>query len=526
MLSTRILVAILACAVLLPPARAGGAPAGDIEAYRGLGAWVDIFDRTLYGDPEGTVATLSAHGVKTLYLQTATYRFPGPIRYPDLAGRFVDAAHAAGIRVVGWYVPDFADLRRDFEWSMAAVNFASPGGERFDSFALDIEVTAVTDPTERANRLLELSRQLRTAVGPSYPLGAITPSPLRSAGYWPVFPDAELAQLYDVYLPMAYWSYQANGEAGAHDYTSRSIGVVRTETGRPDMPIHMIGGLAEGSEAEESRGFVSAINAGGVIGASLYDAASSGAEDWTALADLAFADAEPAPQPPTEPKEPTGLVLGQDLGTYGTVEGADRRLEDRVTFEGPPMPGAWELDYEAFGLDAGRHRLVVNGDPAGPLRPTGGTWGPRQTIVLPGGLLEDDRPNRVSFEGGGGPWAVRRVTASGPTLALDDRQAHGAIPASDPGRTDRVTYGFDGLAAPLSITVRGFDVARGEVAVSLDGRTIGWLPSTQPRVWGSGWTMVLEPATAGPHRLTFDAQGPAGDPWAVRLDASGPVALA
>jgi hypothetical protein len=140
-------------------------------------------------------------------------------------------------------------------------------------------------------------------------------------------------------------------------------------------------------------------------------------------------------------------------------------------------------------------------------------------------LLEDDRANTVSFEGGGS-WAVREVTASGPTLPLDDRQAHGAIPASDAGRTDRVTYGFDGLAAPLTVTVRGFDVARGEVAVSLDGMTVGWLPSTPPRVWGSGWTIVLEPSAAGTHRLTFDAKGAAGDPWAVRLDSSARAALA
>ncbi|MGH2686944.1 MAG: hypothetical protein ACRDJP_15885, partial [Actinomycetota bacterium] len=331
--------------------------------------------------------------------------------------------------------------------------------------------------------------------------------------------------LYDVYLPMAYWSYHATGERGAHDYISRSAGVVRAETGRADMPIHMIGGLADGAEAEESRGFVSAVNAAGLIGASLYDAASSGAEDWTALAGLTFASPEP-PAPEQEPKERTGLTLGEDLGTYGTVEGADRRFEDRVTFEGPPMAGSWELDYEAFGLDAGRGRLVVNGEPAGALPPTGAAWGPRRTIAVPDQLLEDDRANRVSFEGAGEAWGVRAVTASGPPLSLEDRQAHGAIPASDPGRTDRVTYGFDGLAEPISVTVRGFDVARGEVAVSVDGRTVGWLPSTQPRLWGSGWTIVVEPGAAGAHRLTFDAHGAAGDPWAVRLDAGAPVALA
>ena len=510
--------------VTLLPSASGG-PAADLSAYRGLGAWVDIFDRSLYGNPEGTVATLSSHGVRTLFLQSATYRFPGPLRYPDLAGRFIDAAHAAGIRVVAWYVPDFANLERDYQWSVAAMRFASPSGERFDSFALDIEVTAVRDPEERAARLLELSRRLRAAAGPAYPLGAITPSPLRSPGYWPVFPDTELAQIYDVYLPMAYWSYSTGGEGGAYGYIDRSAQIVRAETGRPDLPIHMIGGLANGADAAASRGFVSAVNDNQLIGASLYDVATSGPEDWAELANLRFQQptvAEPEPQP--EPQEPEGLRLGEDLGTYGSVPGADRRFDDEVSFDAPPMRGVWEVDLEAMASRNGT--VLVNGERAASVPASPGVWSVRSTISIPDGLLDDAAENTVTFAFDGGPWGVREVTASAAPLPLEDRAEHGAIPTSDPGRTDRVTYAFSASATPMTVVVRGFDVAPGEVAVSLDGVTIGWLPPTTPRVWGPPATLVLEPRRAGDHRLTFDATGAPGDPWAVRVDGARSAALA
>jgi hypothetical protein len=427
------------------------------------------------------------------------------------------------MRVVAWYVPDFADLRRDHEWSVAAMRFTSPSGQRFDSFALDIEVTAVTDPEERASRLLELSRQIRAAAGPSYPLGAITPSPLRSPGYWPVFPDAELAQIYDVYLPMAYWSYSAGGEGGAYDYIDRSAEIVRTETGRPDLPIHMIGGLASGAEAEESRGFVSAVNDNRLLGASLYDVASSGAEDWEALTLLRFEQPAAAPQPQPEPEEAGGLRLGEDLGAFGSIEGVERRFEERVTFTAPPMRGPWELDLEALGPGPGA--VVVNGERAGTLPPGGDSWGARITIPLVDELLRDDADNEVAVEFEEGRWAVREVTASAAPLPLTDRAPHGAIPTSDPGRGDRVTYAFTGSAAPMSLTVRAFDAGPGEIAVSLDGVTTGWLPATTPRVWGGPVALVVEPRRAGEHRLTFDATGETGDPWAVRLDAAAPAAL-
>lgn len=254
--------------------------------YEGLGAWVDIFDEDLWRDPEGTVAALARRGVGTLFLQTTNFRSPGPIRFPRGTARFLEAAHARGISVVAWYLPALERLRRDLAWSIAAVEFTSPGGHRFDGFALDIEATEVADPVLRAKRALVLSRRLRRAVGPAYPLGAIIPSPLRGPLYWPVLPVRDLAEIHDVLLPMAYWDAHASGEDGARRYIARSIDLLRAEGG-PALPIHVIGGVAEDATPQEVRGFAGVVARRNLVGASIYDVDSMRPAHWAELAPLA-----------------------------------------------------------------------------------------------------------------------------------------------------------------------------------------------------------------------------------------------
>ena len=61
--------------------------------------------------------------------------------------------------------------------------------------------SAVPSPALRSARLLQLAAWLRASVGPSYPLGAIIPSPRGmqlSPSYWPGFPFSSLAQSFDV----------------------------------------------------------------------------------------------------------------------------------------------------------------------------------------------------------------------------------------------------------------------------------------------------------------------------------------
>ena len=114
------------------------APAGapDIGLYRGLGTWVDIYDDPAWADPEGTVAAMAANHVRTLYIETSNYRRKKDIKFKSKQMRFIEAAHAAGMRVVAWYLPGFRDLRKDFRRTMAAIKLQTPSGQSFDSFGL------------------------------------------------------------------------------------------------------------------------------------------------------------------------------------------------------------------------------------------------------------------------------------------------------------------------------------------------------------------------------------------------------
>ena len=229
---------LLVAASLCLAVPAGAAGPRDTSAYQGLGTWVDIWDGAQWAKPEAAVARMRDLGVTTLYLETSNYSQAVDLLRPAALGRFVDAAHANGLRIVAWYLPSFANVARDLRRSLAAVRFRSPKGEAFDSFALDIEAKVVPSAAKRSVRLLGLSRALRKAVGPDYPLGAIIPSPRGmqlNPKYWPRFPYAGLAKTYDVFMPMGYFTYRyedAAGDAGIHGSECRDCFAPRPATRR------------------------------------------------------------------------------------------------------------------------------------------------------------------------------------------------------------------------------------------------------------------------------------------------------
>jgi hypothetical protein len=272
-------------------------PSADVAAYEGLGSWIDIFSGRVWTRPEATVSGLAAHDVGTLFLQTSNYSQATALLRPAALARFVTAAHAAGISVVAWYLPSLADPQRDYQRALAAIRFRTRDGQRFDSFALDIEASIVHDPSLRSARLLALGRRLRAAAGPDYPLGAIIPSPPGMAlhpHYWPGFPYAPLARIFDVFLPMAYFSYHAHGSSQVYAYTRSAVRQIRLRAGLPDVPIHVIGGLAGGTDAASMSGFVRALADCAVSGASMYEYPHTTAGQWARLAGVNFAGAAPA----------------------------------------------------------------------------------------------------------------------------------------------------------------------------------------------------------------------------------------
>jgi hypothetical protein len=274
--------------VLLVPTAGASRSSRTRTAYAGLGTWLDIYAPGSWTHPKREVASMDRDGVRTLYLQTGNYEQSVDLVRRHTLGGFVDAAHAAGLRVVAWYLPSFADPAQDTRRALAAIRFRSARGERFDSFALDIEASLVGDVPLRNRRLLTLSARLRAAAGRGYALGAIIPSPVgmrRHPAYWPQFPYRPLARYYNVFLPMAYATDAGvRGSQATRAYNAADVAAIRIHTGKPHVPIHLIGGLANAMGPTETTGFMRAVADCAPVGYSLYDFPLTRRAAWKALA--------------------------------------------------------------------------------------------------------------------------------------------------------------------------------------------------------------------------------------------------
>lgn len=279
--------ALLASCLTLTAQPAGAQRSSSTAAvFDGVGSWVSIFATTSRAHPADVIASLRRHGVTTLYLQTSNYSQHVPVVGPRTTGTFIDDAHAAGIQVVAWYLPSLVHTGTDFRRALAAMRFRSSTGQTFDAFALDIEASLVRDVNVRNSRLLALSRSLRSSAAAGYPLGAIVPSPVgmrRHPRYWPRFPFAQLAKTFDTFLPMAYFSYYAKTPAEAYAYAHNVIEAIRARSARPDVPIHIIGGLANAASLPAMSAFMRAAGDCNVAGISLYAFAETSAAEWSAL---------------------------------------------------------------------------------------------------------------------------------------------------------------------------------------------------------------------------------------------------
>jgi hypothetical protein len=282
----RFLAAALVAAALCACGSAAAGGGRDLAPYRGVATWVDLYDPALWVSPERTVAAMAADGARTLFLETSNYGWPSDVNRPRRVARFVEAAHAHGMRIVAWYVPSYVDVAFDLRRSLAALRFRTPHGERFDSFALDIEGTNVRPASVRSARTVALARAIRAAAPARESLGAIVPSPRGlqfHPRYWPGFPFAQLARSLDVFLPMGYFTYRPHYPGGSAAYTARNLVLLRAWTHDPALPIHAIGGISGSASTAQVRAFAAAARAGGAIGLSMYDFAGTTAGQWRAL---------------------------------------------------------------------------------------------------------------------------------------------------------------------------------------------------------------------------------------------------
>jgi hypothetical protein len=258
-----------------------------MDAYKGLGSWVDIYDDSAWENPSAAVADMARHGVRTLYLETGNSKSSFTIKSPAKTSEFIRSAHAKKMYVVAWYLPEMTSLTKDYKRIKAAIEYRTDDGQKFDSFALDIESGAVKKVKARNKALTTLSTKIRSLVGTSYHLGAIIPSPVglsKKGGYWGDFPYQMCAEKYDVFVPMSYYTYHGNGANAAYKDTIDNVRILRSKPGCKDEPIHLIGGIAgRESSAAETKAFVRAVKESDIFGASFYSWPGTDAADWKAL---------------------------------------------------------------------------------------------------------------------------------------------------------------------------------------------------------------------------------------------------
>ena len=284
----RILLAALSVVTVLAAVGAAAAPGAPSQedVFGGLGTWVDIYDGGVYAAPEATARRIAARNVETVWVETANYGASSDVVKPGPLGRFVDALHARGVRVVSWYLPGHVNPALDNRRALAMLRFRTPTGQTFDGISLNIEATKLRNVSLRSQRAVALARRLREEAG-STPLAIIPFNPRgleRRPTTWPRFPWAELAETADAFAPMVYTGGAFRGFDATYGYVTRALRLLRVQTGDPDVAIHVAGGVADRLGPEELAGFAAAVSDdGGTIGVSLYDWATTPARAWPVI---------------------------------------------------------------------------------------------------------------------------------------------------------------------------------------------------------------------------------------------------
>ena len=288
----RALLAALAATLLVVATGASTAPAAkgqEASVFGGLGTWTDIYDGRVYAQPEATAARIAARGVKTVWAETANYRASADVVQAARLGRFVEALHARGVRVVAWYLPGHVNHGRDIRRARAMLSFRTANGQAFDGIALNVEGTRLRNVDLRSRRAVDLTRRIRREAG-DIPLAIVPFNPRgleRRPTTWPRFPWAELAVSADAFAPMIYTGGAYRGFDATYGYVTRAIRLLRTHTQNPDVAIHVAGGVANRLGREELEGFAAAVaDDGRTIGVSLYDWETTPAGHWRILSSL------------------------------------------------------------------------------------------------------------------------------------------------------------------------------------------------------------------------------------------------
>jgi hypothetical protein len=215
----------------------------------------------------------------------------GTSRQGYWAGKELDAllaaAHGAGLRVIPWVYTWLSDLPADLDLAVRAARHVTPGGDSPDGIGVDIEEN-LDEPAVRA-----FGQLLRASVGPGRLLVALTFQPQHPQGQRTPF--GAIAESFDVVAPMSYWHLRdaPYSEGAAYAYVAESVRLIRERTGRPDLPVAVLGQTfdwftrndigAGNPTADELRGAMQGARDAGALGIGFFNWFSTTPEEWAAI---------------------------------------------------------------------------------------------------------------------------------------------------------------------------------------------------------------------------------------------------
>ena len=225
----RVVVAIIACLVIVAGVCLSPTGAAASDPFYGRGMWIWLVGRSAGGNPAAIAAQARSNGIKTLFIKSGD----GGGYWSQFNGSLVRAVHSAGLNVCAWqYVYGANPLAEAAVGARAVRNGA-------DCLVIDAEA-------EYQGRYASAQMYidaLRAAVGRRYPVGLST---FPYADYHPGFP-------YSVFLghdgaqfnlPQMYWRDIGTsvGTAYSHTYTVNRI---------YRRPIRPLGQTTNGATADE-----------------------------------------------------------------------------------------------------------------------------------------------------------------------------------------------------------------------------------------------------------------------------------
>ena len=244
-------------------------------------------------DPSGVIAQASRAGINEIEvrLSRGTFFEAASPESNSWLNHMIDAAAAAGIKLIAWTVPR-RNTAEDVAESVAMARYRTPAGNGFVGLALDLESgTNYMGYRDAAARMVDYMEMTRAAVGPDYLLVATVMSPRLTGWTNEQYPYSRIARYASAMQPMEYWHHYR----GAHEYAETdvsgacadAVSLTRSLAGR-DVPVNVAGQSSDlgrtGAPAPgELASCLGGAQAAGALGETFFSWQGTAADQWAAI---------------------------------------------------------------------------------------------------------------------------------------------------------------------------------------------------------------------------------------------------